>query len=282
MTQAFVLSGGASLGSIQVGMLQTLSRAGIVPDLLVGTSVGALNAAWVAGRPDPAGVDELAEVWRGLRRGDVFPLQLVRGFLGFVGRRPSLLDASAVRHLLRTHLTFDRLEDAPISLHVVAADVLSGQDVLLSRGDAVEAITASAAIPGIFPPVELEGASLMDGGAVNNAPISHAVALGADSVWVLPAGYACALREPPRGALAMALHGLTVLMQYRLALDIGRYEPEVDLRVVPPLCPVAVSPADFGHSADLIERARQSTEAWLAAPGPTCLHQAALVEPHTH
>lgn len=282
MTQAFVLSGGAGLGSIQVGMLQALSRAGVVPDLLVGTSVGALNAAWVAGRPGPAGVDALGEVWRGLNRDDVFPFRPLRGFLGFVGRRLSMLEASGVRELLRTHLVFERLEDAPIALHVVAADVLSGRDVLLSRGDAVEAITASAAIPGIFPPVEFEGTPMLDGGAVNNAPLSHAVALGADTVWVLPAGYACALREPPRGALGMALHGLTVLMQHRLALDIARYEPEVDLRVVPPLCPVAVSPADFSQSADLIERSRQSTEAWLAAPGPTCLHQAALVEPHEH
>ncbi|MBI2168543.1 MAG: patatin-like phospholipase family protein [Actinobacteria bacterium] len=282
MTQAFVLSGGASLGAVEVGMLQALSRAGVVPNLLVGTSVGALNAGWVAGRPDAAGVDALAEVWRGLRRDDVFPFQPLRGLLGFAGRRQSLLDASGVRRLLSKHLTFERLEDAPVPLHVVAVDVLSGQDVLLSRGDAVEAITASAAIPGIFPPVEFDGTALMDGGAVNNAPISHAVALGADTVWVLPAGYACALPEPPRAALAMALHGLSVLMQHRLALDVERYESEVDLRVVPPLCPVTISPADFRHSADLIERARRSTEAWLESRPVGREHQAALVAPHDH
>lgn len=167
-------------------------------------------------------------------------------------------------------------------MHVVATDVLSGRDVLLSRGPAADVIAASAAIPGVFPPVNLEGRPLMDGGAVNNTPISHAVELGADEVWVLPAGYACALSEPPRGALAMALQGLSVMVQYRLASDIARYELDVDLRVIPPLCPVTVSPADFSHAGDLIDRARQTTGTWLGRPGPPSLDQAAYVEPHVH
>jgi NTE family protein len=103
----------------------------------------------------------------------------------------------------------------------------------------------------------------MDGGTVNNTPISHAVSLGADIVWVLPTGYACALLAPPASALGTALHGLTVLIHQRLAADYLRYRNQVDLRVAPPLCPLNVSPADFGHSAALIERARHSTAMWL-------------------
>jgi NTE family protein len=139
MTTAFVLSGGASLGAVQVGMLQALSRGGLRPDLLVGTSVGALNAAWMAADPAPESTDRLANVWRRLRRADIFPFQPLRGLWGFIGRRSSLLDAAAVRSLLRRHLRFDRLKEAPIPLHVVAVDVLSGRDVRFSSGDAVEA-----------------------------------------------------------------------------------------------------------------------------------------------
>lgn len=281
MTTAFVLSGGVSLGAIQVGMLQALSRHSIRPDLLVGTSVGALNAAWVAGDPTPECTDRLAEVWRGLRRADVFRFQPLRGLLGFTGRRSSLLDDAGVRRLLRRHLRYDSLEEAPTPLHVVAVHVLSGRDVRLSSGDAIDAITASAAIPGIFAPVSIGGDFYMDGGVVNNTPLSHAVELGADIVWVLPTGYPCFLSEPPESALGMALHGLAVLVQHRLAADVARYEHVVDLRVVPPLCPVTVSPADFSQTAELIDRARSATEAWLAF-GPTPTHQASLLEPHTH
>lgn len=282
MTSAFVLSGGASLGAIQVGMLQALDRAGIEPDLLVGTSVGSVNAAWIAGASGPRSADRLAEIWKRLRREDVFPFEPLRGFLGFIGRRPSLLAPRSLRRLLREHLRFERLEDAPIPLHVIVTDVLTGRDVRLSRGPVIDALAAGAAIPGVFPPVRLEGRPFMDGGVVNNTPISHAVELGADVIWVLPTGYACALREPPEGALAMALHGLTVMVQHRLATDIAKYESAVDLRVVPPLCPITVSPADFGHSAELIDRARETTDAWLAGPGPSSVGQTSLVEPHEH
>ncbi len=281
MTTAFVLSGGASLGSVQVGMLLGLAEAGIIPDLIVGTSVGALNGSWVAARPDIAGVGALADLWRSLSRNDVFPTRPIIGLLGFLGLRSSLVPDAALRRLLTDHLAFTRLQDASIPFHVVATDVLSGQDVLLSSGDAVDAITASAAIPAVFPPVNVNGRDLFDGGVANNTPISHAVALGADVVWVLPTGYACALRKSPRGALAMALHAVTLAVNQRLAADVARFEAAADLRVIPPLCPIAISPVDFSHSASLIERSHAATRQWLAA-GHCIVGQAALLEPHRH
>ncbi|HEX6424500.1 MAG TPA: patatin-like phospholipase family protein [Acidimicrobiales bacterium] len=281
MTTAFVLSGGASLGSIQVGMLLGLAEAGVAPEMIVGTSVGAVNGGWIASRPDVAGVTALADVWRSLSRSDVFPTRPITGLLGFLGRRPNLVPSTGLRRLLTDHVEFTRLEDATIPLHVVATDVLSGQDVLLSSGDAVDAVMASAAIPAVFPPVRIADRDLMDGGVVNNTPLSHAVALGADVVWVLPTGYSCALPESPRGALAMALHALTLTVNQRLAVDVARYESTVDLRVVPPLCPVPVSPADFSQTAQLIERSHDATRAWLSSWQPG-LGQAALLEPHRH
>ncbi|OBJ87432.1 alpha/beta hydrolase [Mycobacterium gordonae] len=281
MTTAFVLSGGASLGSIQVGMLLGLAEVGITPDLIVGTSVGAVNGAWVASRPDVAGITALADLWRSLSRDDVFPTRPITGLLGFLGWRSNLVPPTRLRRILMEHLGFSRLEDAPIPLHVVGTDVLSGQDVLLSSGDAVDAIAASAAIPAIFPPVTIDGRALMDGGVVNNAPLSHAVVLGADLVWVLPTGYSCALPETPRGALALALHALTLTVNQRLALDVASLEQVVDVRVVPPLCPLGVSPIDFSQSAQLIQRSQAATREWLSTRHPVT-GQAALLEPHRH
>jgi NTE family protein len=281
MTTAFVLSGGASLGAIQVGMLLGLAEAGIAPDLIVGTSVGAVNGGWVASRPDIAGIEALADVWRSLSRNDVFPNRPILGLLGFLGRRPNLVPDGGLRRLLADHLRFARLEDAPIPFHVVATDVLSGQDVLLSSGDAVDAIAASAAIPAVFPPVNIDGRDLIDGGVVNNTPLSHAVALGADLIWVLPTGYSCALPESPRAALAMALHALILIVNQRLAVDVARFEGAVDLRVIPPLCPIGISPADFSHSAELIVRSHDTTREWLAGRHRVT-GQAAVLEPHRH
>lgn len=279
MTTAFVLSGGANLGAVQVGMLLGLAEAGIVPDVIVGTSVGAINGGWIASRPDADGIAALADLWRSLSRHDVFPTRPLLGLLGFLGARRNLVPNGGLRRLLADHLEFTQLEDAPIPLHVVATDVLSGQDVRLSSGDAVDAILASAAIPGIFPPVEIGGSQYIDGGVVNNTPLSHAVALDADPIWVLPTGYACALPESPDGVLAMILHALSLTVNQRLAVEIQHYEGVVDLRVVPPLCPIRLSPIDFSRSGDLIDQSHQATREWLESSRPRS-GQAALLEPH--
>ncbi|MCV7078351.1 patatin-like phospholipase family protein [Mycobacterium szulgai] len=281
MPTAFVLSGGASLGSIHVGMLRALADEGITPDLIVGTSVGAVNGGWIASRADAAGIRGLAELWISLSRKDIFPTHPVAGALGMLGRRTHVVPNSGLRRVLADNLQFARLQDAPIPLHVVATDVISGTDVLLSSGNAVDAIAASAAIPGVFPPVNIDGRDLMDGGVVNNTPVSHAVALGADRVWVLPTGYSCDLPATPKTAMSMVLHAMTIAVNHRLAVDVARFEQSADLRVIPPLCPVATSGLDFSHAATLIERSHAETRSWLAANPPT-IGQAALLEPHRH
>ena len=263
MTTAFVLSGGPNLGAVQVGMLQALHEAGIRPDLLIGTSVGAINAAWRAGADPDEGVDELADIWRSLQRSDIFPVRFGMGLAGFLGKRESLTDASGLRTLIESNIRFDRLEDAPIPLHVVVTDVLDGRDIALSEGSASDVITASAAIPGIFPTVTIDGRAYMDGGVVNNAPVSCAVEFGADTVYVLPTGYACSLETPPSSALGMTLHAVTLMINSRLSDDVDRYIDHVDLHVVPPPCPVTVGPGDFSHADELIEGSYHSTVDWL-------------------
>src|SRR3954463_7535734 len=99
---AFILSGGASLGAIQVGMLEALYEREIRPDVIVGTSAGALNGAFIADRPQTvATARELGEVWRGLSRGQVFPVNPLTGALGFLGARSHLVPDSGLRRVVR-------------------------------------------------------------------------------------------------------------------------------------------------------------------------------------
>jgi NTE family protein len=280
MTTAFVLSGGGSLGAVQVGMMLALSERGVVPDLLVGTSVGALNAAYLAGRPGPEGARSLAALWSGLRRRDVFPLPGLSAVRAVAGRHDHLVDESPLRRLVAAHVPFARLEDAPWPVAVVATEVTTGVEVVLARGNTVDAVMASASLPGVFAPVELDGHTLIDGGVVNNTPISAAIGLGADRIIVLPTGYACALAEPPRSALGMVVHAFTLATQRRLIDDVRRLQGNVDLRVIPPLCPVAVPPIDFSRSGELVDRARRATRRWLDSD--RAADQSRDLLPHRH
>lgn len=283
MATAFVLSGGGSLGAVQVGMLQALADRGVAPDLLVGTSAGALNAAYVAGHgTGRAALQDLAVIWAGLRRRDVFPLQPARLAAAAVGRAPSLCPDGALRRLVRAHLAFDRLEDAPIPVHVVATDVRSGEEVLLSEGDPVDAVLASAAIPAVLPSVRIGGRDLVDGAVADNAAVSQAVSLGADVVYVLPTGYACALEHAPTSPLASALQALTLLIEQRLIIEVAHFAEQTDIRVLPPLCPLSVSSADFRQGAHLVERTRTATARWLDEGGPRLPHPERFLSLHRH
>src|SRR5215208_2782672 len=256
MSVAFVLSGGASLGAIQVGMLQALAEREIRPNVIVGTSAGAVNGAFLAGREfSLETVDELADVWLGMRRGRVFPAEPLTGLLGFLGARRNLVPAGALRRLITRHVEYDRLEDLPIPLHVIACDVLTGTEVRISRGPLVKAVLASAAIPGVFPPVEWNGRLLIDGGVVNNTPLSHAMALGAREIYVLPTGGPCALSAPPRGALAMLIHATGLMVSQRFTAEVAALDRGVEVVVLPPPCPLDVQPMDFGHADVLMSQA---------------------------
>jgi NTE family protein len=261
---AFVLSGGAALGAIQVGMLRALYEREIEPDLIVGTSVGAVNGAFIASRPfTQASTDELAGIWRRLDRGQVFPLNPVSGFLGFFGARRHLVPERGLHDLLLDHIEFERLEQASVPFHVITTDVMTGSEVRLSRGPALDAVMASAAIPGVFPPVRWGQRHLMDGGIANHAPISDAVELGAERVYVLSTGAACALAEPPHGALGMLLHSMSLLLLRRLQVEVELLADRAELIVLPPPCRPGVSPIDFSRSDELVQRGAEDSAAYL-------------------
>ena len=283
MTTAFVLSGGGSLGAVQVGMLAALDERGYRPDLLVGTSVGALNAAYVGANGfDTEVIGRLADVWRRIRRPDVFPMDPIRHSLALAGRRPSLCSSRPLEQLIRRNLPLSDLRDAKIPLRVVATDVMSGEEALLSDGDAVSAVLASAAIPAVFPFVEREGRVLMDGGVANNTAVSQAVALGAERIVVLPAGVACALLAPPATPLGAAMHALTLLIEQRLMVEIAHLSDRAEIAVLPPLCPLSVSAIDFGMADELISRAQRASGEWLDAGRDHLPHLERFLSLHGH
>jgi NTE family protein len=264
---AFVLAGGGSLGAVQVGMLKALTRAGIMPDLVVGASVGAINGAYFAAQPDDAGMKRLERIWSRLHRGDIFPVSPLHSLLAILGRRDHLITSSPLRSLVEAELPCEKLENARIPCYVIATDVLDGTEVSIAAGPLTTALLASAAIPAVFPHVMLDGRHLMDGAIANNTPISTALKLGATRVIVLPTGMSCALEKPPRGAVAFALHALNLLVMRQLLSDIERFSDRAELVVIPPLCPVTVSAYDFSQTADLIRRAEATTRLWLRKAG---------------
>jgi NTE family protein len=266
---AFVFAGGGSFGAIQVGMMHSLAAHGISADMVVGSSVGALNGAYYAGDPTFKGVQQLETIWRGLQRRDVFPITW-RTLLGFVWRRDFLIPHDGIQKLIDDHLPYRNLQDAKLPLHIVTTDIVSGDSVVLSEGSAAQAIIASTAIPGAFAPVRYKDFYLADG------------AISSNTLIILPTGYACASHAPPIGAVANALHALTLLIARQLVSELEGLAPNIEYFVVPPLCPLVGSPYDFSRTSDHIERAIQSTDAWLARKG---MEQGGIpdeMRPHTH
>ncbi|MDH1932810.1 patatin-like phospholipase family protein [Pseudomonas sp. GD03696] len=264
---ALVLAGGGSLGAVQVGMLQALTDESVTFDLVVGASVGAINGAFFASRPNADGAAELAEIWCGLGQHDIFPFSVLGATKALLQRSGHLLSNEGLRRLIRHDLPLKSLEESVLPLHVVATDLLSGAEVLLSRGGVQDALLASAAIPLVYPPVAIDGRLLIDGGVASNTPIASAVGLGATHIVVLPTGFGCACKAPPKGFIALALHTLNLMSMRQLIRDIELHDRQVRIHVAAPLCPLGVSVFDFTQTRDLVKRARVQTQAWLRAGG---------------
>lgn len=268
MKTAFILAGGGSLGANQVGMLQALVEYGVEADVVIGSSVGAINAARFAQEPNRSGADTLAEIWSNIRRNDVFRVAPIASLLRLAGiGHNGIIDPAGLRRLLERHLSLGRLEDSKVQCAVVASDLISGELVLLDRGPMVEAILASAAIPGVFPPVVINGRRLIDGGVAANTPVAVAQGFGAERIIVLPTGNACAPRQAPDSPLGVTLQALNHLINAQLIQDVERLRHEVCISLVPPVCHISVNLHDFSRTREMIEDAYASTLSWLEAGG---------------
>jgi predicted acylesterase/phospholipase RssA len=244
---AFVLSGGGNLGALQVGMMYALVERGIRPGMIVGTSVGAINGAFLASRLDLPGIEEIAHLWASLRRKDVLGVDFGTLVGGVRGRPRHLFDSSSIRRLLESTVAFRRLEDAPVPLTVVATALDTKEAVTFTSGDVTTALLASSAVPRLLPPVEIDGRLFVDGAASADIPLRQALALGADDVYVLPTA-------PAQVAAALGNHAPD-------AESVGCPEG-VTVRVIPPP-DLHIPLAHLGQSAQLCRIGYERALAWL-------------------
>ena len=261
---AFVLGGGGNLGAVQVGMLQALFEAGVVPEVLIGCSVGALNAAGVAADPTPAGVRRLRETWLNLDADQLWPAGRVSG-LWMLGRKGQAIQPNdGLRQLIERTLPYKRLEDAVIPVHVNATSLETGRGHWFTTGSAVEAILASAALPAVFPPVVVDGEAYIDGGVVDNVPISRALALGASRIFVLHVGNFARPRQLPRRPIDVLLRSFSIARNHRFLAETDDPPPHVELVVLPAVDPGRIRRNDFSRSGELIQRAYTAAREFLA------------------
>lgn len=266
---AFVLTGGGSLGAVQIGMLAELLETGERPDVIVGVSAGALNGAFLAFDPSREMVARMTALWTRITTREVLGLSW-RSLLGVLGFRDHIASSNGIRSLLHRELPYRTFAETAIPLHVVCAELVTGNDVVISAGDVAEAVIASTAIPGVFPPVQLEGRYLVDGAVAACTPVSVAAILGATRVIVLPCGFACAQNSVSKHALGRAMHAITLLGARQLRLEFEHYSRSVVMRIAPPICPLDQSSYDYSNGSDLIARARASTRSWIDAGGLDC------------
>jgi NTE family protein len=267
--RAFVLTGGGALGATQAGMLQALLAHGVRPELLVGTSVGALNAAYLAAAPHLEGAEALGGVWQRASRSLIFPLRPRGVVLGLAGRRDHLVAADGLRQWISSNLLVTCFEDALVPLHVVATDLGSGNPVVLSEGPLLPALLASTALPGIFPPVHHQGRVLVDGGTSADVPVLQAEELGATEIWVLPTSGAERDASAPKGAFEVLLRSIGIILGHVTREHLAQLDPATRVHVLPAPTVADTSILDFRHTDELIAQGRVLADAYLHQHAPT-------------
>jgi NTE family protein len=261
---AFVFSGGASYAAAQAGMLRAMIGAGIVPDLVVGTSAGALNAVAFAADPSPDGVERLIASWTATRRSDVFPIRPLALANGVLGRTDHLVPPARFRSWLAGNLPIRRLEDTVVPAQVVVTDRAAGEPIVLDRGPALPALMASSAVPGIFPAVTIDGRTLVDGGLSADTPVGVALASGATRIFVFPCHAPGGLPRGDRGAAALLTYAYRqVLGHWTVDQAWGDPLDGVDIEILPVPAFGGSNPFGFTDSDRLIRAADRLTSEWL-------------------
>jgi NTE family protein len=253
---AFVLAGGGSRGAVQVGMLEELVRRGIRADRVFGASVGAINGAAYAGNPTLEGIERMATVWLSVTGTDIFPRGTFDGPWAFFQKRAAVHANAGLRAIIEAGIDYENLEDAAIPIEVVTTSLTDGRERWITHGPAVEAILASSAIPSIFPPVTIDGDVLVDGGVVNNVPITRALAAGCDRIYVLLCGPLHYHPRPPRRPAEAALTAFFVAVHARFVRELALLPPGAEVVVFSGGGDPSGQYRDFSATAALIEEGR--------------------------
>jgi NTE family protein len=265
----FVLGGGGMLGASEVGMLAALLDAGIQPDLVVGTSVGAINGAMVAADPAASTIERLTDLWRELGASDVFGGGPARQ-LATVARHGHLHPNDTLRDRLRAELPA-QIEDLPVPFQCVAASIEHARAHWFAAGPLVEAVLASCAVPALLPPVRIGSEHFVDGGVVDSIPVRRAVELGARTVFVLHVGHIEKPLRPPRWPWEAGLVAFEIARRHGFSDAIAALPADVQAHILPtgensgPA--VAVRYRSTAGVRRRIERSRVATAAYLTGQG---------------
>lgn len=230
---AFVLGGGGILGAHEVGMLRALAETGIQPDLVLGTSVGAINGALFAADPTAGGVERLSRLWAEFKLSEFTPGGVLRRVSTLARSGTHLESVDLARGHLQEALAVNRIEELTVRYQCVAASIERAAEHWFTSGDLVEAVLASCAVPGILPPVEIDGEHFIDGGIVNSIPVARAVRLGASTIYVLQVGRLEKPLAPPRWPWEVGLVAFEVARRHRFSYDLQSLPDGVELHVLP-------------------------------------------------
>jgi NTE family protein len=230
---AIVLGGGGVLGAVQVGMLRALEEAGVRPDLVVGTSIGALNGAVLAALPPDEVADRLDTLWRSPDAQAVFAAGTVRQLRELARSGVAAHSSAPLRRTLTAVLGDRRIENLPVRFSCCAARIEDAAEHWFGHGLVVDAVLASAAVPGLLPPAVVDGQHYFDGGLVNSIPLGRAVELGADRIFVLHVGRVDQPLRPPRRPWEVALVAFEIARRHRYARDLASVGDDVEVHVLP-------------------------------------------------
>lgn len=230
---AVVLGGGGVLGAHEVGMLRALAECGIRPDVILGTSVGAINGAFYAADPTLAGVERLTELWREANLADRSAATVLRRATTLARSGTHLESLKEMRDRLVAVLPVERVEELSTPFQCVAASIERAAEHWFDSGPLADVVLASCAVPGILPPVHIDGEHFIDGGIVNSIPVSRAVTLGAAKIYVLQVGRLEQALKPARWPWEVGLVAFEVARRHRFAHDLHSLPPDIELHVLP-------------------------------------------------
>lgn len=230
---AFVLGGGGILGAHEVGMLRALAESSVTPDLILGTSVGAINGAMFAADPTLTGVERLSELWLGTQLSEITATSVVRRLSTLARSGTHLEPLEVARARLAKALPVERVEELTVPFQCVAASIERAAEHWFTSGVLADVVLASCAVPGILPPVKIGDQHYIDGGIVNSIPVGRAVALGATTIYVLQVGRLEKSLQPPRWPWEVGLVAFEVARRHRFAHDLQSLPEGVELHVMP-------------------------------------------------
>lgn len=265
---AFVLGGGGVLGAAEVGMLQALDEAGIQPDLVLGTSIGAVNGVLVAADPHGA-ASQLTRLWTDLGDDNPFSASLLSRLSTLARTRIAIHALEPLRGLLARSLHARRFEDLAVPFQCVASSIEQARAVWFTHGDLIDAVMASCAVPGLLPPVRIGDEHFVDGGLVHSVPVGRALALGATTIHVLHVGRIEAPLTVPTNPLQVGLVAFEIARRHRLLDELDDVPEGVTVHLLPTgdpprhddLSNLRYSSLDL--VAERIETAREATASYL-------------------